>query len=303
MRLLPEGYDEMDPNIRWAVPRYLDFIEEMACDPESSGTDALGTDETWERVHRAWELRDRRAEDEAAADLIRADVRKWWQGFSQRQLLSDLFARNARRRKSGSLDSSRRPSHQEGLRLAREMLADIPKPSRLDTEWEHTALSEMMTFQWLLPIGVQPSREVLRACLKRSRSNRVHFDALSRYCEELDNQGKAIPPLLARWRQGVAGGRRRRPAMKHIPPHRPAQLDQPMRNIQVQFTLGLLRRVGVPPRGDTVSGCRIVAEAVGLSEYTVERIWKACPWGGSSFIPVMQRTSKAIAERTGIHSR
>ncbi len=43
----------------------------------------------------------------------------------------------------------------------------------------------------------------------------------------------------------------------------------------------------------------MVSEALGLGEDTVRRIWKECPWR-TSFVPAMQKYSKAIAERTGL---
>ena len=58
-------------------------------------------------------------------------------------------------------------------------------------------------------------------------------------------------------------------------------------------------RVGVPPRGSPVSGCRIVSKALELSDHTVERIWKERIWR-RSFGLVMQKHSRAIATRTGL---
>ena len=87
--------------------------------------------------------------------------------------------------------------------------------------------------------------------------------------------------------------------MKPLPPHRPANPAQLPRDIHIQFAIEVLDRVGVRPRGSLVSGCRIVSEASGIPEGTVERIWKACSWR-ASFVPEMQKYSKAIAERTGL---
>ena len=67
-----------------------------------------------------------------------------------------------------------------------------------------------------------------------------------------------------------------------------------MRVVGIDFTILILLRIGVPPRGSPVSGCRIVSKALGLSEHTVERIWRR------SFGLVMQKHSKAIAIRTGL---
>ena len=69
-------------------------------------------------------------------------------------------------------------------------------------------------------------------------------------------------------------GRRRRPAMKPKPNHRPANWTRLVRDIHIQFTIEFLKGVGVPPRGTPVSGCRIVAEALGVPELTVVGVWK-----------------------------
>ena len=84
--------------------------------------------------------------------------------------------------------------------------------------------------------------------------------------------------------------------MKPIPARRPAKPSQFARDIHLQFTIEILDRLGVPPRGNSASGCRIVAEASGLCEGTVERIWKECPWR-TSFASMLQKYAKDVAER------
>ena len=127
-------------------------------------------------------------------------------------------------------------------------------------------------------------------------------------------QGKAIPSVLAKWREEVVSERRQRPDMKAVAAHRPTNPDRLRRDIHIQFVIELLQRLGVPPYGTqrSVSGCRIVSEALielyesgilpdtpALSEGTVERIWKECTWT-ASFMPTMGKYSRAIAERTGL---
>ena len=159
-----------------------------------------------------------------------------------------------------------------------------------------------------------PSRPALRDYIRRSESSLVHFDALSRIYEELDNQGKAIPRLLATWQRDVTSGRSQRPAMKPVPPHCPTNPDRLKRDIHIQFTIGLLERLGIPPYGTDFSGCRIVSEALrelsdsglvpkalALSEGAVECIWKECTWKEGAFEDVMRKYSEAIAERSGLY--
>ena len=300
MRLLPEGVPELDPNSRWAIATRLQLIEDVVLGPQDSGISTPTKEEATDRMRRAVEARDKKAEDEAIMDYMRAEVRAWWQDFPERQLLTDLYQRDARRRAAtGSLDSRRLPIHEEGLRVAKGLLVDLPDTGPLDAEGEAETIARVLAGEGLVS-NVVPSRREWRKFMNGSRSIRVHFDALILICEELDKQGEAIPGPLARWRQEVAEGRRKPPAMKPIPAHRPPNPAQFARDMHIQFAIAVLERVGVRPQGSLVSGCRIVAEASKLPDDTVVRIWKACTWR-TSFEPAMQKYSKAIAKRTGLY--
>ena len=299
MRLFPETIAELDLNMRWVVPLRLQLIDEVVCGPEFFGASAPGLEEAWRPVRLALAQRNRKAEDKATADLMRAQVWDWWQHFSEPRLLTALYARTARRGdKTATTDSKRAPSPCEGRRLARALLVDIPYPDSLDLEEESTDVAGVLAAKLLPPIG-KPTRQALRHYMGRSESNPAYFDALTLLCEELDKQGKPSVQL-AQWRQEVADGRRLRPAMEPIPAHRPANPDQLKFDMHIQFILEILRRVGVGPRGPFPSGCRIVSEVRSVSEDTVERLWKERTWE-KSFVPVMQKHSRAIAERTGLH--
>ena len=199
MRMVPESAAEIDCNIRWFVGKRLQVIEEVALSPPASGTGGLGKEEANERIPRALERMDRKAEDEATVDSMRAGTRKLWPDFPEGQFLSDLFQRAARRRAGcGSLDSRRRPSHGEGLRVARGLLADIPDTSRLDSEYESAAVSVFLVTQLLTHIG-ESTPDELSDYIERSLSNRVYFDALWCICKVLSDRGEAIPRPLAIW--------------------------------------------------------------------------------------------------------
>ena len=298
MRFLPEGIAEVDANMRWVIPLRLQILEEVVYGPQASGISAPGMNEAMERINRALKRRDTKAEDAAVVDRMRAELLDLWRVYPERRLLTDLYRRAARRQEGGgSPDSRRPPSHPEGLRVARGLLVDIPDTGRLDAEQESEDVSKVLAAQWLPPIGV-PSRVKLREYIRRSPSSRAYFDALTRICEELDNRGEAIPGYLARWREEVADERLQRPAMKPVPSHRPANPDQLKRDMHIQFAIEVLGRVGVRPSGSDVSGCRIVSEALGLSEDTVTRTWKTRIWR-KSIAPAMRKYSKAIAERNG----
>ena len=227
---------------------------------------------------------------------MRAQAMEWWQGFPEGQLLTGLYQRDAlRRKKFGSRDSSRRPSHQEGLRIVSPMLADLPDVSRFDSEWEFESVSKVLAVLFFHPIGA-PSPKRLQEYIERSRSNRVHYDALKRIDKELDKLSKATPLRLSRWSLGDADGLPQRPPGRNLPPHRPANPATLMRNVQIEVTIGLLERVGIRPYGTDVSGCRIVAEALEpeFSEKHVKRIWEM------AFTAAVREYSKAIAKRTGL---
>ena len=179
------------------------------------------------------------------------------------------------------------------------MLSDIRDTDPLDVEREADTVARVLAGQGPFS-NILPSRLVWRKYIKDSRSIRVFFDALNYIYEEMRNRGRAIPRLLARWREDVAEGRRRRPAMKPKPNHRPANWTRLVRDIHIQFTIEVLKRVGVPPRGKDVSGCRIVSEALGVPELTVVGVWKTCTWR-KSYVPIMRRYSKDIAIRHGLY--
>ena len=262
MRLLPEGISDLDPNIRWIVEERLRLIKEVVCGLQTSGAGAPGMEE---------------AKAATIADDMRAELREWWQEFPERHLLLELFQRTARRREGrGSPDSRRPPSYPEGVRVARGLLVDIPDTGQLDAERESAAVSEFLADQWVSLSGKRRPA-ALQEYIEQSVSNRVYFDALVRIGEKLHGWVESVPRPLARWRAKAAGGLRRRPAMKPVSSHRPVNPAFLVRDIHIQFAIEVLRRVGVRPRGSDVSGCRMVSEALGLSEDTVRRIWKECP--------------------------
>ena len=179
--------------------------------------------------------------------------------------------------------------------LPESLLADIAVAARFDFEWESEAVPIFLADHWLSLKGKRRPA-ALQEYIKRSRSNRAHFDALEIIWKKLNCRGESTPRPLARWRAEVVDGLRRRPDRKPVPSHRPVKPAQLVRDIQIQFTIEVLRRVGVKPRGSSVSGCGIVSEALGVSEETVKRIWEKRIWK-RPFGP-MGKHSKAIAERT-----
>ena len=316
MRSWPKGVAELDRNNRWTIESYLQLIEEFACDPEAFGTGGPGREETAERIRQAVKRMDSEAEDKAIRDGMRVQTSELWWDFPELQLLGKHFGRAALRKAGrGSPGCTDPPSRGEGLLLARELLAHIPGRSlraqtmggadRLDLEWESEAVSSALADQWLFPIEAR-ARPLLREYIRLSSSNPVYFDALWRIWEELNSRGEAIRLLLARWRQEVESGRLERPPSKPTPAHRPVTLPKYLSDLNVQLTIEILRRIGIPPEGSSVSGCEIVSDALEtsedpalrLSDETVRRIWQKRIWN-RPFEPVVVKYSKAIAKRHG----
>ena len=139
-------------------------------------------------------------------DWMRAEVREWWKDFPEHPLLAELYRRAARRReKGGPRDSRHRPTHEEGLRVAKPMLANIANADQLDFEWESKVVSITLADQWVFLDGNRRPAE-LQDYIDRFRSSWAHFDALGHIVEKLHRRGEPIPRSLARWREEVASG-------------------------------------------------------------------------------------------------
>ena len=182
MRMRPKGIAEAVRNIRWGVAVRLQLFEEIVCGPQDFGAGAPGMEEAMERIDRALVRRDTKAEDAAVVDRMRAELLDLWRGYPERRLLTELYRRAARRQEgSGSPDSRRLPSCQEGLRVARGLLADIPDTGPLDAEGESADVSKVLADQLLpphwriLPPRVAQVHQVLPVqpgLLRRSRAHR-----------------------------------------------------------------------------------------------------------------------------------
>lgn len=295
MQVLPRGPRDVDSIILWSIRTRLRLVREIARDSQNPGTGKSGKEEEMPEFLR-FVGSDWKADEDDIVGYMRAEVWEWWQSFPECDLLNQLFRRtHLRKKKSGSKDGWRFPTHSEGLKVARPMLADIQKTGPLDSEWESKSLSTVLALLLLSPIGVC-DLDTLQEYIERSEESRAYFDALVLYCEELDSRSEEIPRPAAGWRHAAGSGRRQRPAMKLRKSHRPVNPAFVLRNIQIQYVIRILREVGVKPRGEEVSGCRIVAEAAGIPEGTVIKIWKGRK---KPFSYQMNEYWKAIDERNG----
>ena len=270
---------------------HLKYIEDAARGTLASVTDAPSEEKALECVLRMLEGRHGEADKEALEAYMRARTWEWWADYPERQLLSTLVRRaDLRKQGIGEKYDRRIPSHTEGLRIARPLLAGIPDKITLDAEGEVEAMSQLLAALLNLPMG-EDSPERLQKYNELSKSKRVYRDALRRYNLEFDSPDKTIYRPVFKWQRKAAGRSGLRRAKIKVPSHNPVKPALLVRNLQIQFVIGLLDRVGVPPQGTPVSGFGIVAEAVGLSEDSVKVIWE------THFTADMRKHSKAIAER------
>ena len=206
MKLLPEDVAELDPNLQGTVKTAQQILKEVVRGPDDSGTDEPSIEEAGRRIRSAVERNDGEAEDGAIEDYQTAATRALWRDYpdQRRILLNTLYERDDRRRtKSGPKDKRRRPTHSDGVLIAKPMLSDIRDTDPLDVEWEADIVARVLAGQGPFS-NILPSRRVWRKYIKNSRSIRVFFDALNYIYEEMRNRGRAIPRRLARWRKHVA---------------------------------------------------------------------------------------------------
>ena len=299
MKLLPKGFAQLLPIVQWLVGLHLGYIEEAARGKLAYGSDAPSEEEAIACVLWIFEGRYEEADREALAAFMRARTRDWWADYPERQLLSALVRRADRRKQRIGQEDGRRP-------LPVERVSVLPgrcwpasrKSSTLDAEGEFEAVSKLLAALLKPPMG-EDSPERLQRYIEFSESKRVYRDALRRYNQEFNSPDKTIYRPDFSWQRRAAGRSRLRRAKIKVPSHPPPPPVKPallLRNFQIQFVIGLLDRVGVPPRGTDVSGCRIVAKVkvLGLSEAAVKVIWEM------RFTAAMRKHSKAVAERTGL---
>ena len=173
MRSWPTSVGELDDNVRWAIDSYLKTIEEFARDPSAFGTAGLSTEEVNGRIGLAVERMNKQAEEEAILDGMRVQTRELWQDFPELELLGNHFRRaalrNAARGFPGTTDP---PTEEEGLRLARAVVARLPGRSLMaripgadwfNLEWESEFISMHMAYHLLLNGFRRPAARVRQA--------------------------------------------------------------------------------------------------------------------------------------------
>ena len=298
--LLPGGFLQLLPIIQRIASMHLGHIQEVARGDLASGTGAPSEQEAMACLLRIFAGRHNEVDWKVVNNHLTARALGWWEGWQdlpKRKDFADLVMRADRREKGiGPEDNRRPPTHGEGRRLAEPLLAGIPGKGKisLDAEGEQEAVVQVLAALLSPPMG-EPSPEKLQEYHHLAGYKRVYYDALDRRYNQLDNPVNAIPSLPLRWKSSIYGRRlwRHYPKTK-VAPHSPLNPAILLRNLQIQFVIGFLDRVGIRPLGKSVSGCRIVADVLGMSEYSVKRIWE------KRFTVEMRKHSEAIAELTGL---
>ena len=284
--------------LRWVMDVHLEFIEAVASDPQTFAPDAPGLDEALERWRNPRVRKGSEEDDTQLLTCAQEEVLGWWRGFPQSGLLTRLVKRAERRKaKRGPPDERRPPSQEEGMLIATPMLVDAVNKSQFSFTQEAEAVAATLAVHHMPPFA-ECSPATLSDYVRRSSGDRTYFDALGRSDGMLRSQGMPIPCEIAEWRQQVTAGERQPPPRKPIARGRQRIAVHPLRDLQVQFVIKLLHRLGIPPRGRDRSGCRIAGEIVGVCEDTAELIWKQRVWT-PQFASILQEHSRDIARRTG----
>ena len=293
-KLLPGGFGQLLPIVQVIVGLHLEYILEAARGTLASGSDAPSEEQALESVIRLFEGSHVEADKRALEEYMRARTWEWWQSYPERRLFSALLVRaDLRKRLGGNGDDRRRPTREEGLRIARPLLAGIPDEITLDAEGEYESVARLLAALLSPPMG-EPSPEELQRYVQLAKNSPVFGDAVGHYYEELDNPDKNIFRPGIRWQSRAARRsllRRTKIKVSSSNPVKPAIL---IRNLHIQFVVGLLKGVSIRPRGAKVSGCEIVGYVLGLSEDSIKGILRM------RFTEAMMKHSEAIAKRTGL---
>ena len=282
VKLLPKVLADVVPIIRWTIEVRLQLIAEVACGLQASGTIAPGKEQAMKRILQSLGT-DWKADQEAIVDYLRAEVWEWWQDFPERQLLTESIS--AGRPTAGRVRLSRQqaPPGSSGR----------PKDCHA-TAGRHLGHRDPVRLRVRSP---QPFRKFWQSsCCPPSAY------APPARCESTSSAPKPAGPtsaLSSAWRRSWTAGARSSPARstcggRRLPagsgggppgglPRPIAPSIQPTSCVTSRFSSPsrLLQRVGVKPNGN-VSGCRIVSEALKLSEGNVslsERSVKASGTG------------------------
>ena len=294
--LLPGGFVQLLPILQWVVTLHMEQIEAAARGSLAQGICTPSEEKAVECVIRMFEGRYEEDDRRLIEEYMAVRTWEWWRGYPEevRGLLSDLVMRADRRKNGwvGPKDGRRPPNHCEGVRIARPLLAGIPKSIRLDVEGEYEGVVQVLAFLLWNPAG-EPSPEMLQRYRELSKSSLQYRESIKRHYEDVDNGMVTLPMPTLRWQpEAPFRVRRRHPKVK-VPSHRPVTPATLRRGLQSQLVIGLLDRLGISPRGIKVSGCRVVAEVLGLDEDTVIDIWEM------RFTEAMRKYARAIAERHG----
>lgn len=283
-------------------------LEGISSDAEDLVAEPSDVEEMKQVLFRVVLDRDPIAGEAAARPLLRGVWRGWARNTNAGAIYRGLDKRRAMRRAmAGTPDQRRRPSHSEGVEFAREYLADVSdrswwerdtqflvSPSVPDAEqadWTQGILPRLLADAWLSQSG-GGDLEALRDFIRNSASSPVFDHALKQIYWAL-SQGRGEPPhaLLLILIEAVAGSQER-PLRGAFERHRRAKLGYLGRNVKIVVCLKLLHRVGIPPTGSRVSGCRIVAESLDeMSEDQVRRIGTTPIW------PTVRRVLELVIRR------
>ena len=170
MKLLPGGFAQLLLIVQWFVDLHLEHIEEAALGTLAPETDAPSEEEALECLLWIFEERQEESDRETLEAYMGARAGEWWTDYPECQLLTTLVQRADRRKKwLGTKDDKRRPWHEEGLRIAKPLLAGIPDKINLDPEVEYEAMANVLAALLSPPMG-ESSPETLQRYIELAKS-------------------------------------------------------------------------------------------------------------------------------------
>ena len=163
--LLPGRFVQHLRILRWVVVVHVVQIEEAARGNLAPGKDAPSEEEALECLIRIFEGSHAETDRRLIEEYMAARTWEWWQGYPERRLFSDLAERaDHRKRWTGTRDSRRPPSREEGLRVARPLLAGIPDEITLDAMGEYESAARLLGSILLPPYGRAVPRKAANSC-------------------------------------------------------------------------------------------------------------------------------------------
>ena len=163
------------------------------------------------------------------------------QEFKRLPLASETYLELAKRK--ALHDGRPAPFFEEGLRLARVLLADFIKNEKLwETDWDGEIYTRLAVAMYM--DNRDPRK--LQERIDDSERSPTEWEVLEHICVALAARGEDPPEELLRWWFRATHGLLKRPDGGSAPSNRPRKLGYMFRDNEIRHTVDLLAKVGMP---------------------------------------------------------